>query len=280
MPIRLAGKSIFITGASSGIGAALANEFARRGARVALAARREERLREVQRLIEGQGGEAMALVCDVTDRASLERAIAKTQAAFGGLDIVVANAGFGVTGPFERLPTSAYRRQFETNVFGVIDTIHAALPLLKVSRGQVVIVSSLLGRLGSPGTSAYTASKFALCGLAESLHYELSELGIAVTCLEPGLIASEFRQVDNKGIHHADVPDPAPRWFVVPTDRAARSMVRAIAQKRFEAVIAGHAKVIVFCARHFPRTWRFIARRLAKGRLDAIQRRTRGPIND
>ena len=118
---RFAGKSVFITGASSGIGAELALAFAREGARVGLAARRLERLEEVKARVEALGGTAVTVACDVTQRASVDAAVARVAEAFGGIDVAVANAGFGVGGLFVQVDTDGFRRQFDTNVFGVID---------------------------------------------------------------------------------------------------------------------------------------------------------------
>jgi short-subunit dehydrogenase len=266
MANRFAGKRVFITGASSGIGAAVARALAYEGARVALSARRVEQLEGVAEKIRGAGGEALCLPCDVTQRASIDAAVAQAVDAFGGLDIVLANAGFGVGGKFERLSTDDFRRQFETNFFGVVDTLYAALPHLKTSRGQVGIVSSVSGRLGTPTTSAYSASKFALCGLAESIYGEFAAQGVSVTLINPGFVASEIRHKDNREQVHLDRKDPAPAWLVVPAEKAAAEILSALHRRKFEAVITGHGKTITFIARHFPRVLRAIIARGARGR--------------
>lgn len=265
------GQRVFITGASSGIGAAMAREFARQGAKVILAARRLERLESLKQEIEEAGGQALCVVCDVTSRAALDDAVAAAVEHFGGIDVVVANAGFGVSGPLENLSTGDYRRQFETNVFGVIDTIYAVLPHLKASRGRLGIVSSVLGRLGTPTTSAYCASKFALCGLAESIYYELADHGVSVTSIEPGVVATDFRRVDNQGVFHPDAGEAAPPWLLVPSDVAARAIVRALHSRKVRAVITRHGKVFVWISRHFPRLLRLLVRRSTKGRLDEVE---------
>jgi NAD(P)-dependent dehydrogenase (short-subunit alcohol dehydrogenase family) len=267
---RFEGKSVFITGASSGIGAALGVAFAREGARVALAARNAERLGEVQGHIASEGGRAICVTCDVTERASLDRAVAETVEAFGGIDVVVANAGFGVAGVLTKLSTGEYRRQFDTNFFGVLDTIYATLPQLQKSKGRLGVVSSVMGRLGMPGTSPYCSSKFALCGLLESIDYELADLGVSVTCINPGVVASNFRRTDNLGQLHTDRDDPAPTWLVVPADTAARAIVDALYKRRFEAVITGHGKVLCWITRHFPRLSRAILRRVLRGRSEKM----------
>lgn len=270
---------VFLTGASSGIGAALAREFHQQGAYVSLVARREERLRELKQEIEAKGGHAEICVCDVTSRESLDEAVKKTVARFGKIDVAVANAGFGVTGMFERLATDDFRRQFATNVFGVIDTIYAVLPFLKASRGRLAIVSSLMGRIGLPTGAPYGASKFAVCGLAECLYYELAECGVSVTCIVPGLVESDIRRTDNRGVVHEDMPDPAPAWLVMPAGRAAKIIVRGIKKRRAEVIVTQHAKLMIFLSRHFPRTWRWMVHLATKRRMGVVERRRRGDLN-
>lgn len=275
MAKRFEGKRVFITGASSGIGAAVAVELARQGARVALAARREDRLEQVREKIEDLGGEALAVLCDVTDRNSLDAAVARTVEVFGGIDIAYANAGFGVGRVFARLSTEDFRRQFDTNFFGALDTIYAVLPHLRASKGQLVITSSILGHMGSAAVSAYCASKFALCGLAESIYYEFAREGIAVTCINPGIIETEIRSVDNRGVFHPGHDDPAPKWLRVPAEKAAREIVRAIRKRKFEATITGHGKAMVFMGRHFPRLFRAVSLETGKRKLAALEKRRR-----
>jgi len=257
---RFQGSSVFITGASSGIGEALARAFALEGARLALAARRLERLESVRQELMPAAAEVLAVPCDVTSRPSLDAAVAQTAEAFGGIDVAVANAGFGVTGFFQDLSTADFRRQFETNVFGLLDTVYAVLPHLRASKGRLALISSVSGRVGSPGSSPYVASKFAVTGLAASIYYDLRADGVSVTCIEPGFVESKIRMTDNAGRFHEDWNDPVPPWLVVPRDRAARAIVSAIYKRKPEAVITGHGKLAVWSARHFPRTVRFIQR--------------------
>jgi NAD(P)-dependent dehydrogenase (short-subunit alcohol dehydrogenase family) len=262
---RFEGKRVFITGASSGIGAATALELARQGARVGLAARRADRLEAVRRQIENLGGQAVTAVCDVKDRASLDAAVARVVEALGGIDLAIANAGFGVTGPFEELGTEGFRRQFDTNVFGVIDTVYAVLPHLAASKGHLAIVSSVLGRVGLPLSSPYCASKSAIYALSECLYYELAPKGVAVTCILPGIVASETRSVDNLGVYHPGSGDTAPKFLIVPTEKAAREIVSKLYKRKFEAVITGHGKIILWLSRHFSGLVRtFVTRMLAK----------------
>jgi NAD(P)-dependent dehydrogenase (short-subunit alcohol dehydrogenase family) len=273
---RFEGQTVFITGASSGIGAELSRAFAREGANVALAARRADRLRAIVDAIKQDGGKAVAVDCDVNDRASLDAAVAAAVEAFGGIDVAVANAGFGVSGAFWKLTTDDFRRQFETNFFGVVNTVYAVLPHLEKSKGRLGLVASVLGRLAAPATAPYCASKFAVCGLAESLYFDLAEKGISVTCINPGIVASNIRITDNKGEVHEDRNDPAPAWLIVPTDQAARAIVSALHRRQFEAVITGHGKAAAFLARHFPRTVRTLMRTFTAGRMEKVEKAKRG----
>ena len=246
------GQVAFITGASSGIGAALARELAREGADLVLTARRVDRLQAVAAEIERSGRACLVVACDVTVDGDLERAVAQARDRFGHLDVVVANAGFGVVGPLASLALADYRRQLETNVFGVLRTIYATLPDLEKSRGRLVILGSVAGWVATPGSSPYSMSKFAVRALAEAIGHELAPAGIAVTLISPGLVASEIRLVDNEGRLRDEARESVPSWLVMPTAKAARQIARAIVRRRREAVITGHGKLAVFLQRHVP----------------------------
>jgi short-subunit dehydrogenase len=228
-----AGKVALITGASAGIGAALAREFARDGADLVLTARREDRLRDLAREIEDAGRSAAVVSCDVT------------------LD--------------------DFRRQMETNVFGVLRTLYAALPELRKTRGQFVVLGSVAGHVPTPGTSAYCMSKFAVRGFAESIHDELADSGVSVTLVSPGFVDSDIRRVDNRGLVHRDAPDPVPAWLRMPTDRAAQQIARAIRRRRREVVVTGHGKALVFLYRHAPWLLQFLIARFGGPQRRAIR---------
>jgi short-subunit dehydrogenase len=195
----------------------------------------------------------LALECDVARDGDLERAAAAAREAFGRIDVVVANAGFGVTGDLESLELDDYRRQFETNVFGVLRTAYATLEDLKKTRGQFVVIGSVIGHFSLPRSSPYSMSKFAMRALTQSLYGEWREHGIDVTLIEPGFVASEFRQVDNLGDHHPDARDKAPKRLVVSTPKAVGEIIRAVSKRRREAVITGHGRWIVRFHRLAPR---------------------------
>jgi short-subunit dehydrogenase len=250
-------KTVLITGASSGIGAALAREFSRCGWQVALVARRIEKLEVLGAELRSAGGRATVHRGDVTEEGSLREVMAELESQGITPDVVIANAGFGVVGRAQKLSIEDYRRQFETNVFGVIRTLHETLAGLSRSRGRFVIMGSVAGHLSGTGASAYNMSKFAVRALAESLHGDLRSAGVSCTLISPGFVDSDIRRVDNRGGLHADIDDPIPPWLRMRTDKAARVMVRGILRGSREVIVTFHARLIIFFARHFPRFTRW-----------------------
>ncbi|MGC8519194.1 MAG: SDR family NAD(P)-dependent oxidoreductase, partial [Steroidobacteraceae bacterium] len=250
---RFKDKVVLITGASSGIGEEMALQLSRAGARLALAARRTDRLEQLRgQILAAAGAEPLIIVCDVTCDADPPRAVAETIARWGRLDIVIANAGFGVVGAFAQLTVEDYRRQFETNVFGVLRTLRAALPAVLESHGQLVLLGSVAGWTASPGTSPYAMSKFAVRALANAITPELALQGVRVTLISPGFVESEIRRVDNQGRLHAEAAEPIPSWLVMARTDAVRHMLHAIARRQREVIITGHGKLFVFLERLFP----------------------------
>jgi short-subunit dehydrogenase len=250
---KLNGKVAFITGASSGIGAAMAREFARRGADVVLLARRWERLEALALEVRARGRRALTVRCDVTVDGDLERAVDAAMEEFGRIDWVVANAGFGVAGAVHKVSLEDFRRQFETNIFGVLRTVYATREALIASRGSIAIMGSVMSFLALPVGAPYSMSKHAVRALADSLRAEVAKYGVGVTLLAPGFVKSEIRQVDNQGRFHEDARDRIPGWLSMDTDKAASKLVTAVIKRKPVAVITGHGKAAVFLGRHFPR---------------------------
>jgi short-subunit dehydrogenase len=257
-------KAVFITGASSGIGEELAWQLSQAGANLTLAARRREALQSVAARI-AAAGKVLPLVkeCDVTRDGDLEAAVAASVSHWGKLDVVIANAGFGVVGMLKGLSVEDYRRQFETNVFGVLRTIYAALPELEKTKGNIAIIGSVSGWVATPGTSAYAMSKFALRACANAITPELRFTGVTVTLISPGFVVSNIRRVDNEGRLHADAKDPIPEWLAVRTDGAAREILSAVARGKREAIVTGHGKVLVALERFTPWIIRAVGKRMA-----------------
>jgi short-subunit dehydrogenase len=249
---RFQDQVVFITGASSGIGAALARRLAQEGAHLVLVARREDRLSTLAGEIRQSGRRALVIAADVTRDGDLERAAARAREELGKVDVVVANAGFGVGGNLERLTLEDYRRQFETNVFGVLRTVYATLDDLKRSRGRLVLVGSVSGYLPLPSSSAYAMSKAAVHLLSHTLRHELAPHGISVLLIAPGFVESEIRRVNNQGVFRPDAKDIVPDWMQMPADKAAAVVAGAIAARRREQVVTLHGKLGIWLQRHVP----------------------------
>jgi short-subunit dehydrogenase len=257
-------KVILITGASSGIGEELALQLARAGAKLSLAARRTELLETLSQKIAATGAaKPLVVACDVTRDGDLERAVADSIRQFGKLDVAIANAGFGVIGTLKKLSLDDYRRQFETNVFGVLRTIYAVLPEIEKTKGNIAIVGSVSGWAATPGASPYAMSKFALRALANAVTPELQLSGVKVTLISPGFVDSNIRRIDNQGKMHAAARDPVPAWLVMDTPKAARQILRAVARGRREAIITRHGKVLVALERFAPWVIRMVGKRMA-----------------
>jgi 3-dehydrosphinganine reductase len=184
----LDGAHVLVTGGSSGIGLATAHAVLERGARVSLIARGAERLAVAEDELEAAGDptRVAAEPADVTDPDQVERALALLTAQFGPVDVLVANAGSATPGHFEELPPDVFRAQMELNYFGVLHSVRAVVPpMIERRRGHLVLVSSGAGVVGVYGYSAYSPTKFAVRGLAETLRAELKPYGIVVGCALP-----------------------------------------------------------------------------------------------
>ncbi|QAY71517.1 SDR family oxidoreductase [Xylanimonas protaetiae] len=189
MDTQLEGTVALVTGASSGIGRAIALALVAQGARVVAGARRADRLTE---LVAEAGGAVTAVDLDVTDRGAVGRAVARTVAEHGRLDLLVNNAGLMLSGPIVGADPDEWERMVGTNLLGSMFVAHAALPHLLASRGTLVQVSSTSGRIASLGSGAYSATKFGVTAFAEALRQEVTAQGVRVVVVEPGFTATEL----------------------------------------------------------------------------------------
>src|SRR4051794_3300320 len=184
------GPVLLITGASSGIGAATARRAAASGRRVVLAARSVGKLDELAAELGGED-RAIAVACDVTEWADVQGAVAAATGAFGRLDAVFANAGFGGARGWEREDVERWREMILTNVYGAAITVRAALPALRETRGHIVLTGSVAGRRALAG-SVYSCTKFAVTAMGEALRQDVDGTGIRVTLVEPGIVDTPF----------------------------------------------------------------------------------------
>ena len=263
---RIAGKVSWVTGASAGLGRAMARELARRGSDVAVSARRKERLDELVSELSGLGVRALAVPCDVTREDSVREVVARVVGELGQLDIAIANAGFSVMGPVSELSAADWRRQLETNVIGLVSTVRESLPHLRERSGRIGLVGSVSAMISTPRSGPYSASKAAVRAIGQVLSMELHGSGVSCTTLHPGFVASEIAQVDNQGIRHAERADQRPKRLMWSSERAARVMIDAIWNRRREVVFTGHGRFAAFLGRHAPGVVHFAVTRVGGGR--------------
>ncbi len=246
---KIEGCRAIVTGASSGIGRALALEFARRGAKVLATARRAERLAELAKEA-GSSSPILTLAGDVTSEQTRAALIETARSTWGGLDLLVNNAGVGVIRDFERSAPEQFRQVMDVNLFAPVELIRAALPSLKAARQPLIVnVASVLGHRGVPHYSEYCASKFALVGFSESLRAELAGEGIDVLVVSPGPTKSEFWQslVDEQ----AGVGSRGEG--AIPVEKVAREIVRAIVRGRHLIVPNTQGRLLLLLNRISPR---------------------------
>jgi len=193
MAISLSDQVVAVTGASSGIGEATALACARAGAAVALAARRADRIQALAERIVQEGGRAVAVPTDVGEEAQARAFIERAHSELGRLDVLVNNAGVMLLGPIENAPTDEWRQMIHANVFGVLYCTHAAFPLMhEQGSGHIVNISSVAGRVARAGSGVYNLTKFGVGAFSESLRQEGVPIGVRVTLIEPGAVATEL----------------------------------------------------------------------------------------
>jgi NADP-dependent 3-hydroxy acid dehydrogenase YdfG len=219
-------RNVFITGASSGIGRALALEYAAGGSRIAIAARRQDELERTLALVRERGGDGFVVPLDVTDSAAVHDAVARAARDLGSLDMVIANAGFGALTPAATARWEDMLPMLRTNIEGALSTLVAAAPIVLAQKsGHLVGISSLAGRRGLPQSSTYSATKAALSAFLESMRLDLAPKGIRVTDVQPGFVQTPGT---------ANNTNPMP--FLWTVEKAARVIARRL--ERAPAIIS------------------------------------------
>lgn len=205
MNLRLDGRTALVTGASSGIGEATALALAQAGARVAISARRRERLDALAQRLAETGQEPLVLPADLADEYAAGKVVADAQSAFGRLDILVNNAGIMELAPVDQADLGRWRNMLELNVLGLIAATQAALHGMRARRnGHIVNVASTAGRIANANASAYSATKFGVVGFSEALRKEVFADNIRVSVIEPGVVDTELRDnIGHKGAQQA-----------------------------------------------------------------------------
>jgi clavulanate-9-aldehyde reductase len=224
MTNQLSNQVVAVTGASSGIGEATALTCARAGAAVALAARRADRIEALAKRIVEEGGQAIAVQTDVGEEQQARAFVERAHSELGRLDVLVNNAGVMLLGPIAGAPTEEWRRMIQANVYGVLYCTHAALPLMaEQGSGQIVNVSSVAGRVARAGSGVYNLTKFGVGAFSESLRQEAVPLGVRVTLVEPGAVATEL-----PGHNRPEVLEQMAKRFAGVTPLDAQDIANAV----------------------------------------------------
>ncbi len=237
-------RVIVLTGASDGIGAELARQLAAERPKLVLAARGRDALERVAEACRAQGAQAIVVPTDVASEDDCRRLIESAVAAFGRIDVLVANAGISMHAEFDTLEDwSTYERLWRINCLGTISCVRFAWPHLKASRGHIVGVSSLAGRTGVPGRTTYGSSKFAQTGFLDALRIEAEPFGIAVTTIFPGVVATEIRRRGWNARGEPAGKSGLDEAGAMPVNECARQIIAAMRGRRRELVMTARGRL-------------------------------------
>jgi len=253
-----AGKSVFITGGSRGLGLVLARQFAQQGARLTLVSRSAASLETAQQDVQALGAEVFTIPADIRDPRQAASAVARAIDRYGAIDVLINNAGIIQVGPYEVMTVDEFKDAMDTHFWGPLSLIMAVVPHMKSrGTGRIVNISSIGGRVAVPHLMPYTASKFALAGLSDAFRAELAPSGIAVTSVYPGLMRTGSHvNAYFKGKHEQEFA-----WFSamsglpmfsIDAGRAARQIVEACRERRPDLVITTQARIAVAVQGMFP----------------------------
>ncbi|RSM63999.1 KR domain-containing protein [Kibdelosporangium aridum] len=234
--MTLNGKVALVTGASSGIGEATAEALAEQGASVVIGARRTDRLAALEERLTAKGTKVLSLELDVTDQDACKAAVQAAVDQFGQLDILVNNAGVMLLGSIVGADTTDWTRMINTNVLGLMFMTDAALPHLLASKGSIIQVSSVAGRVARLGSGVYNASKWAVGAFSESLRQEVTTHGVRVVLIEPGMVDTELRDHITDQAAKAAIMDRASQTRQLQAADIANAVVYAVTQPDYVAV--------------------------------------------
>jgi len=250
---QLTGKNIVITGASSGIGKALAIAAAQVGANVAIAARNIENLNDLKQSLSSYKSTIAPIQCDVRNRAECENLMATAIDQLGSIDILINNAGISMRAPFEEVAIEVLEEVMNVNYWGAVYCTKAALPELLKNKGSLVAVSSVTGFKGLPGRAGYASSKFAMNGLFESLRMEYMSRGLHTLIACPGFTASNIRFNARKADGTAQADTPGDESKMDTAESVAIDILQAIRDKKDFMLTNKQGKLIYWMNKFFPR---------------------------
>jgi NAD(P)-dependent dehydrogenase (short-subunit alcohol dehydrogenase family) len=251
---ELRDKIVAVTGAASGIGKATAVEFAKAGADVLVSDVNEAGLADTVAAVEARGRRAVPLRTDVSKPADVEAMVGRTLAEFGRIDIIMNNAGIGITGEMRYLSLKDWERIVGINLWGCIYGIHFAMPhLIQQKSGHIVNVASSAGLIASPGMSAYSTTKFGVVGLSEVLRNELARYGIGVTVVCPGFVRTPILNYSEmRGVKDEAEARKIPSWLGISAETCAKDIVKAVKRNKFLIIPGPEMKVVYGFKRFAP----------------------------
>jgi len=261
--MNLQGKVVWITGASSGIGEALAHEYANRGAKVILSSRNEQKLAQVAAGIKAKGIEAFVAPIDLENSESIKSCASKVLQQFHKIDILVNNGGISQRSYAVDTPIEVDRKIMETNFFGAVALTKEVLPaLIEGDGGKIVVISSIVGKFGFPLRTAYSASKHALQGFFEALRSELFDKNVTVTIVSPGKIHTNIsvNAITKNGAKYGIMDESQEKGMTA--DECAKRIVRAANNNKKELLLGGKSVIMVYIHKYLPCLFYVMARKV------------------
>jgi dehydrogenase/reductase SDR family protein 7B len=245
-------KVVIITGGSSGIGKALAEEFGRHGAKIAITGRKKEALDEVVASLKNQNIEAIGIQGDVSIEEDNEKMVKATLEAFGKIDILINNAGISMRAPFKDVDLKVIKQVMDINFWGSIYATKHCLPEILKTKGSVIGISSIAGFRGLPGRVGYSASKFALQGFLESLRTEMLKTGVHVMTACPGFTASNIRKASLTADGSSQGESPREENKMMTSEECAARIYKATVKRKKYIIMTAQGKMTVFLNKWFP----------------------------
>jgi short-subunit dehydrogenase len=254
--VNIHGKVVLITGASSGIGAVMAQAFTAKGAIPVLTARSQEKL---ERIAAGLSGRNAVFTLDVTDFEQVEQTVKRILEQFGRIDILINNAGYGIFETFVNAPLEQFEEMMDVNYMGVVRCSKAVLPhMLEAGSGHIVNIASMAGKIGTAKSTAYSATKHAVLGFTNSLRQELAHTGVSITAINPGPIRTPFfDRADPQGTYVKNIA-----WFMLKPEKVVSEIISAIERNTPEKNLPLIAGIGIKLSQLFPRTFDRIASRV------------------
>lgn len=245
-------KVVIITGATSGIGKACAEQFGKEGAKIIFTGRNQDRLEAVNKSLSDIGAEHTGYIMDVSDETENKKLIEETIRNYGRIDILINNAGISMRALFNDSDLDVFKKVMDINFYGTVYATKYALPYIIKSKGTIVAVSSINGHRGTPARSAYTASKYAMEGFFEALRTEVMNMGVHVLVVSPGFTGTNIRNaaLNKDGLAQGESPRDEDK--MMSSEKVAESIMKGIKRKKRDIVLTSQGKLVVFLNKWIP----------------------------